>query len=191
MVRSGTVTLESGGEYLWEDGVASSSSGNVVDFAGTSGGNFVVQASWSGTIEDFNTSNSNDISFAGAISSFSYSTSSKTLTVHTASATYTLNFTDNSTPLTAASFSDAGNTYSINFAGTTYSPPAPAVASATYDASTGKLVVTAAGNGDNFTTNAADFNPTQLTLTGEDGLTYTLTGGAVSNVAAAPRSRSV
>ena len=57
------------------------------------------------------------------------------------------------------------------------------MASATYDASTGMLGATAAGNGDNFTTNAANIRPRpSLPFTGEDGHTYTLTGGAVSDV---------
>ena len=56
--------------------------------------------------------------------------------------------------------------------------PAPAISSVAYDASTGALVVT----GTNFTASAGDYTATDLKLTGEGGVSYTLTGGAVGSV---------
>ena len=47
--------------------------------------------------------------------------------------------------------------------------------SAAYNAANGKLTVT----GTNFTTSAGDYSATALTLTGEGGTTYTLTGGSI------------
>jgi autotransporter passenger strand-loop-strand repeat protein len=52
----------------------------------------------------------------------------------------------------------------------------PVISSATYNAATGALVMT----GSNLTTNAADFSTSALTLTGQGGITDTLTGGTVS-----------
>jgi hypothetical protein len=174
---SGTVTIESGSEYLWQDSLASSSSGNIVNFAGGGGGTFAIQAAWGGTIDNFNTSNENELSYGAQINSFSYSTSTKILTVVTTSGTYTEKFADNSTALTSNSFALTNGGYAINYNGAV-AVIGPDVTGATYNAATGALTVT----GSQFTTNAGDFDPTQLTLTGEDDLQYTLTGGTVSNV---------
>jgi VCBS repeat-containing protein len=75
--------------------------------------------------------------------------------------------------------SDAGAAITTE-AVTVSSVPGAAIGSAAYDASTGKLTVT----GIKFTTSAADYNVTALTLTGEGGplapnSVYTLTGGSI------------
>jgi hypothetical protein len=54
-------------------------------------------------------------------------------------------------------------------------PPPPTISSSSYDASTGHLTVTGTG----FMTSAGDYSATALTLTGEGGNTYTLTGGSI------------
>ncbi len=105
----------------------------------------------------------------------------ETLTLATAvtsAQTVTVSYTPNGTA--AQELQDvAGNlaTALTNQAVTNNTPP-PAISSVSYDASIGALVVT----GTNFTTSAGDYTPTDLTLTGEGGTSYTLTGGAVSNL---------
>jgi hypothetical protein len=87
---SGTVSLETGGEYIWEDGVASSSSGSVVDFAdGT--GIFNVQAAFGGSVQGFQ---SGDIIYDYyGTGNATYSFGSNSITETRGGESITINFT--------------------------------------------------------------------------------------------------
>ena len=190
---SGTVYIEgTDSSFDWSPQLSPSSdtattadsSGLTVDFNDSGeGGIFDLSAAFNGTVEGFQSGDNinwsdADTSAAGAISS----------TIGNDSVTLT-DSDHNSITIKLAGVSNQYNSSDISVSSTgqittSYVTPGPEVGSTTYDASTGKLVVTA-GTGANatpFTTNPGDFDPTQLTLTGEDGLTYTLTGGQISNV---------
>ncbi len=174
---SGTVTLAGGGEYKFDDAVASDTSGNTVDFTST-GGSFEVQQVWGGTIDNFNTSTSNKLVFSSQISNQSFDDVTNILTVTAGAATYHLNFADNGQALSASNFSNGAGGYSINYTGAVYQQ----ISGATYNATTGILTVT----GHDLSTSTSAYNVGALTISGEDGVSYTLTAG--SSVGAGPTS---
>ncbi|MGO8738463.1 Hint domain-containing protein, partial [Rhodoblastus sp.] len=188
---SGTVYLEgNNSEFLWQPqasnypgpGTAVNSSNLNVDFNDSgNGGQFVLSAQFGGTVSGFQNGDSISWSDFEGNDTFTSTIGNDSVTLKDSDGqSITVNFQGVSDQYNSSDLSVS----SAGVITTTYLPPAPQVGSATYDAATGQLVVTAATGAGTapFTTNAADFDPTQLTLTGEDGYTYTLTGGAVSTV---------
>ncbi len=111
----GTVTLKDGGEYTFNDNTLGSI-GNIVDFTGT-GGTFVDNALWGGKIDNFNTSDSNSISFNGPILADLFSTLTNTLTVTTLLGVFNVGFSNNGQVLSSSNFSVSGS--AIDFTGST------------------------------------------------------------------------
>lgn len=173
---SGTVTLDGvGSNYIFDNSLASSTSSAVVDFT-TSGGFFTDQQQWNGTINGFNTADSNIIGFAGSVTSHSYNSSTKVLSVTAGGKNYTLKFADNQQPLTSANFTVDPSGFAIDYTGAIFQQ----ISSSTYDAASGALHV----SGFNFSTSTGAYDVTALTINGEDGVGYTLTSG--STIAAGP-----
>jgi hypothetical protein len=111
----GTVKLESGGEYTFNDNTLGSV-GNTIDFTGT-GGTFVDNALWGGTIDNFNTSDSNSITFNSPIFFQAFNTVTNSLDVFTVLRPYSIAFGSNGLALTQSNFTINGD--SIDYTGAT------------------------------------------------------------------------
>ncbi len=138
------------------------SSGLVVDFNNSgNGGQFVLSATFGGTVAGFQQGDSISWSDFEGNGSFTSTIGNDSVTLtDSLNQTITINFQGVSGQYDASDLSVS----SAGVITTTYLPPAPQVGSATYDAATGQLVVTAATGAGTapFTTNAGDFDPTQL-----------------------------
>ncbi|MBE7195038.1 MAG: hypothetical protein INR66_21490, partial [Gordonia polyisoprenivorans] len=182
---SGNVYIEgNGSEFQWlplqsnYPGTATpaNSSGLAVTFKDHgSNGKFTLGASFNGTVSGFSQgdsiiwSDSNALNDKNETYTATYDTNSITLT-DKENASITIRFSG--ATYNASNLIVDGSTIKTN-----YVSPSPTFASASYDASTGKLVITGSG----FTSSVGDYDPTQLQFTGQDGQTYNLTAGTVSN----------
>src|ERR1700722_2892042 len=168
---SGTVTLASGGQYIWEDALVSSSSGNIVDFADGSGSNFNVQAAFGGSVEGFQAGDSitDNVGTGNATSSFG----SNSVTVTRGGQSITINFTGGTYNSSNVSVDSSGNI--------TFAPPVVAAATITSESDSSPSGADIDANKTvtftvNFSAAVTATGSPELTLTG--GRTASLTSGS-------------
>ncbi|MDD4914112.1 MAG: hypothetical protein PHW13_03610 [Methylococcales bacterium] len=145
-------------------------SGVSVTF-GSGAGNLLldIPKSFAGSILGFNTGDSIDLTSVGSVSSASWS--GGVLTIGTRTGSLTLDVVGNYAGDTFTTASDGFGGTLINLS----TPSTPAITSVGYNAQTGVLTL----SGTNLTTAAGDYSVTDFSLTGDGGVSYTLTGGSV------------